>query len=249
VVPFAGVSVKYRDEITKAHLNSELDCPLGFNHRLYCKIPTDAEKKKQQSFCEEGGPDKIQGTDDMTMQNEDQVIVSKQNEDSTISVVESEEEIKWESEYEDESEYETESDEGIESEESKESEKENENLASEIKFEGEPILQDLTPCDVRVLVHSEEELTQCETFERIFPTASTGHYLAYTSTNYYDLLLLAWEKRYAGCRQDGRDRIAQLTAKGVHLDVPESERRVPHPPPQTPTQGKKNFEMPHIYRR
>merc|ERR1711872_761976 len=32
------------------------------------------------------------------------------------------------------------------------------------------ILDELTPCDVRVLVHSEEELTQTDTFERIFPT-------------------------------------------------------------------------------
>ena len=38
----------------------------------------------------------------------------------------------------------------------------------------EDILEDLTPCDVRVLVHSEEELSQCDTFERIFPTTETG---------------------------------------------------------------------------
>ena len=194
----------------------------------------------------------------MTLQKEDQVILPKRSEDSTISVEESEEK----SEYEDESEYETESDEGVESEESMDSEKKKGNPASKTKFEGDPILKDLTPCDVRVLVHSEEELTQCETFERIFPTERTGHYLAYTSTNYYDLLLLAWERRYAGCRQEGRDRIAQLTAKvtmalvtnntwaqGVHLEVPESERRAPRPPPKSPTLGKKNFEMPHIYRR
>ena len=43
--------------------------------------------------------------------------------------------------------------------------------------ESDDILEELTPCDTRVLVHSEEELSQCETFERIFPTPDTGHYL------------------------------------------------------------------------
>merc|ERR1712156_293295 len=82
------------------------------------------------------------------------------------------------------------------------------------------ILSDLTPCDVRVLVHSEEELSQCETFERIFPTTETGHYLQYMETNYYDLLLLAWERRHDKNRQRGREMLAALTSKGVHLEVP-----------------------------
>ena len=111
------------------------------------------------------------------------------------------------------------------------------------------ILEDLTPCDVRVLVHSEEELTQCETFERIFPTASTGHYLAYTSTNYYDLLLLAWEKRYAGCRQDGRDRVAQLTAKGVHLEVPPDQKLEQPPLPREPGPKKRTIIVPKMFRK
>ena len=42
---------------------------------------------------------------------------------------------------------------------------------------GEDILADLTPCDVRVLVHYEDQLSQCRTFERIFPTPKTGRYL------------------------------------------------------------------------
>ena len=77
--------------------------------------------------------------------------------------------------------------------------------------EGDDILEELTPCDTRVLVHSEEELSQCETFERIFPTPDTGHYLQYIDTNYYDLLLLAWERRHAKDRQSGQDRLATLT--------------------------------------
>ena len=77
--------------------------------------------------------------------------------------------------------------------------------------EGGDILEELTPCDIRVLVHSEEELSQCETFERIFPTPDTDHYLQYIDTNYYDHLLVSWEKRYAKDRQTGRDRLATLT--------------------------------------
>ena len=77
--------------------------------------------------------------------------------------------------------------------------------------EGDDILEELTPCDTRVLVHSEEELSQCETFERIFPTPDTGHYLQYIDTNYYDLLLLTWERRHAKDRQSGQDRLATLT--------------------------------------
>ena len=83
--------------------------------------------------------------------------------------------------------------------------------------EGGDILEELTPCDTRVLVHSEEELSQCETFERIFPTPDTGHYLQYIDTNYYDLLLVAWEKRYAKDRQTGQDRLATLTAEVRNL--------------------------------
>ena len=111
------------------------------------------------------------------------------------------------------------------------------------------ILEDLTPCDVRVLVHSEEELTQCETFERIFPTERTGHYLAYTSTNYYDLLLLAWERRYAGCRQEGRDRIAQLTAKGAHLEVPPDQKLEQPPIPREPGPKKRTIIVPKPFRK
>ena len=66
---------------------------------------------------------------------------------------------------------------------------------------------------MRVLVHSEEELTQCETFERIFPTYETGRYLGYMETNYYDLLLAAWERRHGGNRERGRETLAELTSK------------------------------------
>ena len=94
----------------------------------------------------------------------------------------------------------------------KEEEENSDSGRGRVLMEGvEDILEDLTPCDVRVLVHSEEELSQCETFERIFPTTETGHYLQYMETNYYDLLLLAWERKYDQDRQTGRDRLVTLT--------------------------------------
>jgi len=112
---------------------------------------------------------------------------------------------------------------------------------------GEDILEDLSPCDVRVLVHSEEELSQCETFERIFPTTETGHYLQYMETNYYDLLLLAWERKYDQDRQTGRDRLVTLTEAGVHLEVP-PEDRLPQPAvPRTSAPMKKTIIVPRIF--
>ena len=130
--------------------------------------------------------------------------ITKENEEGR-----KEEEISGE---EEESEYETEEESDYETDDSgREDDK-----AAEAKDRNpsDDILADLTPCDVRVLVHSEEELTQCETFERIFPTAETGRYLEYMDTNYYDLLLLAWERCHGGVnRQRGRDRLASLTSK------------------------------------
>merc|ERR1712029_220325 len=96
-------------------------------------------------------------------------------------------------EYEDEySEYETESESDSDkvSNQKKETAFENSNIPPDI-------LDDLTPCDIRVLVHSEEELSQTRTFERIFPRDETCHYLdLMPSNNYYDVLLSAWEQRY-----------------------------------------------------
>jgi len=110
------------------------------------------------------------------------------------------------------------------------------------------ILNDLTPCDVRVLMTSEEELTQMETFERIFPRTDTFHYLQYiSSTNYYDLLLAAWETKYAGCREEGRQRLRELAEQKLHLQVPEAEKKIrtPHKSPKE----KRKFNTPHIFNR
>ena len=71
-------------------------------------------------------------------------------------------------------------------------------------------------------MQSEEELTQTRVFERIFPRADTCPYLELMETsNYYDLLLSAWERRYEGDREGARERLSREAGDKVHLQVPE----------------------------
>ena len=87
------------------------------------------------------------------------------------------------------------------------------NFESCVAFKHSVIAADLTPCDVRVLVHSEEELSQTRTFERIFPRPDTEPYLdLMASNNYYDLLLAAWEQRH-GLEDGGRGQEKKITKK------------------------------------
>jgi hypothetical protein len=60
------------------------------------------------------------------------------------------------------------------------------------------ILKDLSPLDLRILIKSEEELSQSYSFARIFPTANTFHFLKLHSSplSYTDKLLDAYEQRY-----------------------------------------------------
>jgi len=235
----SGTAVKHKDEIVQAHMGGQTKDPLGFDHRLYCKVRTESEEKKQQHFTElpKSESSMVDTLQDTEKSEEISGVQEEKKIDTKDEKISGEDE---ESEYEtdEESEYETE-DSGGEDDESAKAKKSN---------PSEDILADLTPCDVRVLVHSEEELTQCETFERIFPTSDTGNYLEYMETNYYDLLLLAWERRHGCNRQRGRDRLAALTSKGVHLEVPAAEKRAPRPPPKDGIK-KNNFKMPHIYRK
>ena len=108
----------------------------------------------------------------------------------------------------------------------------------------------LTPCDVRVLIHSEEELSQTRTFERIFPRPDTEPYLDFmASNNYYDLLLAAWEQRHgedSEGREAGRRRLRELTSAKRHLEVPPSEERMKMPT-VSPVLYKRNLKVPHIF--
>lgn len=66
------------------------------------------------------------------------------------------------------------------------------------------ILSDLTQSDIRVLMLAEDELSRCGQFKRVFPCATSGHYLKYfDKPRYYNLLLDAWEQRYHNNRMEG----------------------------------------------
>merc|ERR1719244_1477547 len=80
------------------------------------------------------------------------------------------------------------------------------------------ILQDLTPLDLRILIKSEEELSQSTSFTRIFPTATTSHFLSLLSPYCYaDKLLDAYEERYHADRVAGRAMLSEYCKKNKHL--------------------------------
>ncbi|XP_046629114.1 tubulin monoglutamylase TTLL4-like [Neodiprion virginianus] len=80
------------------------------------------------------------------------------------------------------------------------------------------ILQDLTSDDIRNLITFEDELTQLELFEKIFPTNQSHKYLKYfTKPKYYDMLLDAWEHRYGSCRTLGVRRLQDMCREKRHL--------------------------------
>ena len=98
-------------------------------------------------------------------------------------------------------------------------------------------------------MQSEEELTQTRVFERIFPRADTSEYLDMMDTrNYYDLLLAAWEHEYADNREEGRERLREAAQSKIHLNVPETERRmkIAH---KSPVLYKRNLKVPHIFEK
>lgn len=83
----------------------------------------------------------------------------------------------------------------------------------------ESIIQTLTPDDVRQLIVYEDELTQLNTFEKIFPTATSYKYLQYFDVpRYYNLLFDAWETKYAENRLEGIMRLQKLCQQKYHLE-------------------------------
>ncbi|XP_023290516.1 tubulin polyglutamylase TTLL4 [Orussus abietinus] len=81
------------------------------------------------------------------------------------------------------------------------------------------IIEDLTPDDVRHLVVYEDELTQLDRFERIFPTCSSHRYFQFfEAPRYYNMLFDAWEEKYAPDRVEGIARLRQLCKMKYHLE-------------------------------
>ena len=71
----------------------------------------------------------------------------------------------------------------------------------------ESILNNLTWDDIRILARHEDERAIGSITEMLFPRPSSSKYLKYFDPppSYEDLLLDAWEKKYACNRQEGID--------------------------------------------
>eukprot|EP00092_Neocalanus_flemingeri_P017927 GFUD01019398.1.p1 GENE.GFUD01019398.1~~GFUD01019398.1.p1 ORF type:complete len:366 (-),score=109.30 GFUD01019398.1:56-1078(-) len=270
-----GVGARHKADIVKNDLPGYTGKTVGYDHRMYCKGRSEAEEVKQGKYCTnvkdvngENGVDEV--VEDINVKNNvdqvDQDVNGENSVDETVKHVNGEngvdevvEDVNGESGVDEGVEEEDELDE-IDSEYESDYEWTDGSETTDEKSIEDPspahtqpqpdILKDLTPCDVRVLIASEEELTQTETFERIFPRPDTSHYLQYmSSTNYYDLLLSAWESRYAECREEGRQRLRELTEQRIHLQVPEAEKKIKIPRRSPKLFKKNNFNIPHIFKK
>lgn len=94
----------------------------------------------------------------------------------------------------------------------------------DVEEETSGLLESLTPDDVRVLVQSEDELSRCGSFKRVFPGGRHGDVTLLAHRRYYNLLLAAWERRYGHQRHKGVEWLQRLCAKGFHLMSPDTER-------------------------
>lgn len=82
------------------------------------------------------------------------------------------------------------------------------------------ILEDLTPDDVRHLVAYEDELTQVDKFEKVFPTTTSHEYFQFFDVQrYYNMLLDAWEDQYGDNREKGIARLQKLCKTKFHLET------------------------------
>lgn len=86
-----------------------------------------------------------------------------------------------------------------------------------------PILDELTPDDLRCLLLAEDELARSAPLERILPAPNSHRYIGFTEhPRYYNRLLDAWEHRYCHNRADGIALLQSLCAQKFHLQVPPS---------------------------
>ena len=84
---------------------------------------------------------------------------------------------------------------------------------------GDVIAEDqLTSGDVRMLIQTEEEFSQTRGFTRLLPDRRHTEYLHYLQADSEsDLLLARWEEKYHQSREEGREALARLCLRGVHL--------------------------------
>lgn len=80
------------------------------------------------------------------------------------------------------------------------------------------ILDDLTPDDVRQLIAYEDEISQSDKFEKVFPTKKSHGYLDFFDVpRYYNLLIDAWENKYSDNRIRGITLLRKLCLDKFHL--------------------------------
>ncbi|OCT61001.1 tubulin polyglutamylase TTLL4 isoform X2 [Xenopus laevis] len=79
------------------------------------------------------------------------------------------------------------------------------------------VLDHLTPEDVRVLVETEDELSRCGQFERIFPSPITSRYLRFfEQPRYFNILTNQWEQKYYTARERGQELLQSLCMMNYH---------------------------------
>eukprot|EP00096_Caligus_rogercresseyi_P013083 TRINITY_DN5740_c0_g1_i1.p1 TRINITY_DN5740_c0_g1~~TRINITY_DN5740_c0_g1_i1.p1 ORF type:complete len:274 (-),score=42.48 TRINITY_DN5740_c0_g1_i1:1082-1903(-) len=82
----------------------------------------------------------------------------------------------------------------------------------------ESILNELSPCDLRVLIKLEEERSQVCKFERVFPSPTSHKYFKYMDKiPYYDKLVDAYETKYWSNREMGIEFLRDLCRRKIHL--------------------------------
>lgn len=85
----------------------------------------------------------------------------------------------------------------------------------------DPILENLTPDDIRCLIGSEDELARCAPLERVCPTPNSHRYIQFTEKpRYYNRLLDAWEHRYHNKRDEGIELLQKHCENRTHLIIP-----------------------------
>ncbi|KAM3916696.1 tubulin monoglutamylase TTLL4 isoform 2-T2 [Leptodactylus fuscus] len=79
------------------------------------------------------------------------------------------------------------------------------------------VLDQLTPEDVRVLAETEDELSRCGQFERVFPSPISSRYLRFfEQQRYFNILTNQWEQKYYANREKGRELLTSLCLMNYH---------------------------------
>ncbi|KAM9305042.1 tubulin monoglutamylase TTLL4 [Gastrophryne carolinensis] len=93
------------------------------------------------------------------------------------------------------------------------------------------VLDQLTLEDVRVLMETEDELSRCGQFERVFPSAISSRYLRFfEQQRYFNILTNQWEQKYYNDRESGRELLRSLCTITYHdgsLHPPRSPVKCP----------------------